>query len=160
MLTLGTVVSFQFDDAFRGRAGPADAPYRALLSHPISLRRASTGGSGLLVKRHLGHRPSRRRQQLSSLLDFQARVRSLAPGSLSRKLSCLLVLYVNPPRIIDLCITSHLNWRMTMTKKWNEVRRKHAPEVEELIRAKVKAKAEGKRGTSSLLRVRTSPTGG
>ena len=30
-----------------------------------------------------------------------------------------------------------------MTNKWSDVRRKHAPEVEERIRAKVKAKAEG-----------------
>ncbi len=30
-----------------------------------------------------------------------------------------------------------------MTNKWNDVRRKHAPEVEERIRAKVKEKAEG-----------------
>ena len=30
-----------------------------------------------------------------------------------------------------------------MTKKWTDIRRKHAPEVEERIRAKVKAKAQG-----------------
>jgi DNA-binding transcriptional regulator YiaG len=32
---------------------------------------------------------------------------------------------------------------MTMTKKWSDIRRKHAPEVEERIRAKVKAKGQG-----------------
>jgi predicted transcriptional regulator len=31
---------------------------------------------------------------------------------------------------------------MTMAKKWSEIRRKHAPEVEERIRGKVKAAAE------------------
>jgi DNA-binding transcriptional regulator YiaG len=30
-----------------------------------------------------------------------------------------------------------------VTKKWSDIRRKHAPEVEERIRAKVKAKAQG-----------------
>jgi len=30
-----------------------------------------------------------------------------------------------------------------MTKKWTDIRRKHTPEVEERIRAKVKAKAQG-----------------
>jgi predicted transcriptional regulator len=32
---------------------------------------------------------------------------------------------------------------MNMTKKWSDIRRKHTPEVEERIRAKVKAKAQG-----------------
>jgi len=32
---------------------------------------------------------------------------------------------------------------VTVTKKWSDIRRKHAPEVEERIRAKVKAKAQG-----------------
>jgi len=35
---------------------------------------------------------------------------------------------------------SHRDWRMIMAQKWSDIRRKHAPEVEERIRRKVAAK--------------------